>query len=86
MRMVRVPLSYRDSEKYKSKLDGYMCDRCGERDLLVDRKKADGNGAFLYWLETGNQPFDGAVCCDCYVADPITKRRRGKKTVGGSSN
>lgn len=77
MRMKPVILSYKNS--YMERLKGYLCDRCGKRDLSA-ACQADRNGACLYWLETGNQPRDGAVCSDCYFADdPLPKRVRKRK-------
>lgn len=68
VRMVGVPTSYKRS--YLNKLTGYMCDLCGETDLGEDTRRSDHNNAYLYWLETGNQPFDGAVCTTCYGLPP----------------
>ena len=67
VQMKGVPASYKRS--YMQKLKGYMCDSCGKADLGVDTKVSDHTGYYLYWLETGNQPFDGAVCTRCYVPD-----------------
>ena len=72
LKMNRVPITYKKS--YLGKLNGYMCDRCGKVDLGRDTKTPDTNSSYLYWLETGNQPFDGAVCCECFTADPVPKR------------
>ena len=54
----------------------------GRIDLGIDTVEADESGYYLYWRETGKQPFDGAVCTKCYVADPIPRRVRKRKTPG----
>ena len=77
VKMKRVEILYKKA--HMGNLKGYMCDRCGEVDLGVDTVP-DDSGAHLYWLETGNHPFDGAVCPKCFVADPMTKRPRRKPT------
>jgi len=78
LKMAYVPKEYKKS--YKTKLNGYMCDRCGKKDLGIDTRAPNAFGAYLYWLETGNQPFDGAVCTACYVNCEKPKRERRKKT------
>ena len=74
LEMSGVPKEYKNS--YMNSLKGYMCDKCGKKDLGDHTETSDVAGAYLYWLETGNQPFDGAVCTACYVARERTKRLR----------
>ena len=60
-----------------SELDGYMCIKCKKVNLGDPTIEKDEAGHVLYWLETGNQPRDGAVCVPCYF-DSVPKRRQRK--------